>query len=141
MVKTREALREAHGLSRLAVVLRDSGDAITVQDLSGRTLAWNPGAARLYGWSEAEAMQMNVCDRIPQPLLENALAKLVQLSRAEVLQPYRTERLTKQGAVVEVSIISTALINEAGQMYAIATTERRVPSTTDVGRTHDDRQG
>jgi len=93
-----------------------------------RTLAWNPGAARLYGWSEAEAMQMNVCDRIPQPLLENALAKLVQLSRAEVLQPYRTERLTKQGAVVEVSIISTALINEAGQMYAIATTERRVPS-------------
>jgi two-component system CheB/CheR fusion protein len=133
MVKTREALREAHGLSRLAVVLRDSGDAITVQDLSGRTLAWNPGAVRLYGWSEAEAMQMNVCDRIPQPLRENALAKLVQLSRAEILKGYCTQRLTNQGAVVDVAIISTALIDEAGQMYAIATTERRVQSTTDGG--------
>ena len=131
MVKTREALREANGLSRLAVVVRDSGDAITVQDLTGRTLAWNPGAVRLYGWSEAEAMQMNVRDRIPQPQREGALAKLVKLSRAEVLQPYRTERLTNQRAVVEVAIVSTALINEAGQMYAIATTERRVPSTTD----------
>jgi two-component system CheB/CheR fusion protein len=140
MVKTREALREAHGRSRLATVLRDSGDAITVQDLSGRTLAWNPGAARLYGWSEAEATQMNVCDRIPQPLRENALAKLVQLSRGGILEGYCTQRLTNQGAVVDVTIISTALLNEAGQIYAIATTERRVQSTTDGG-THDDRQG
>jgi two-component system CheB/CheR fusion protein len=131
VMRTREALREAHGLSRLAAVVRDSGDAITVQDLSGRTLAWNPGAVRLYGWSEAEALQMNVRDRIPQPQRENALAKLVQLSRAEVLQPYRTQRLTNQGAVADVTIVSTALIDEAGQMYAIATTERRVPSTTD----------
>jgi two-component system CheB/CheR fusion protein len=141
VMRTREALREAHGLSRLAAVVRDSGDAITVQDLSGRTLAWNPGAVRLYGWSEAEALQMNVRDRIPQPQRENALAKLVQLSRAEVLQPYRTQRLTNQGAVVDVTIISTALLNEAGQMYAIATTERRMPSTADGARTHDDRQG
>jgi two-component system CheB/CheR fusion protein len=131
VMRTREALREAHGLSRLAAVVRDSGDAITVQDLSGRTLAWNPGAVRLYGWSEAEALQMNVRDRIPQPQRENALAKLAQLSRAEVLQPYRTQRLTNQGAVADVTIVSTALIDEAGQMYAIATTERRVPSTTD----------
>jgi len=43
MVKTREALREAHGLSRLAVVLRDSGDAITVQDLSGPHPGLEPG--------------------------------------------------------------------------------------------------
>jgi two-component system CheB/CheR fusion protein len=140
MVKTREALREAHSLSRLAAVARDSGDAITVQDLSGRTLAWNPGAVRLYGWSEAEALQMNVRDRIPQPQREDALAKLVQLSRAEILKGYCTQRLTNQGAVVDVTIISTALLNEARQMYAIATTERRVQSTTDGG-THDNRQG
>jgi two-component system CheB/CheR fusion protein len=46
------------------------------------------------------------------------------LSRAEILEPYLTQRLTKAGAVVEVSIISTALVNEAGEMYAISTTER-----------------
>ncbi len=124
MKQTQEALRKANELLRLAVVVRDAHDAITVQDLDGRILAWNPGAVRMYGWSEAEALAMNVRDRIPEGLREEALAKLHQLSRAEILEPYRTQRITKDGAVVEVSMISTALVNEAGQMYAIATTER-----------------
>lgn len=129
MVKTREALHVANDLLRLAVVVRDASDAITVQDLHGRTLAWNPGAVRLYGWSEAQALQMNVHDRIPLSLREEALATLASLSRAEVLQPYLTQRLTSTGEVVEVSIISTALLDEAGHMYAIATTERLKPRT------------
>ena len=125
-VQTREALRKANELLRLAVVVRDAHDAITVQDLSGRTIAWNPGAVRMYGWSEAEALLMNVRERIPQEQRENAVATLRQLSQAVILEPYRTQRISKQGAVMEVSIISTALFDAAGEMYAIATTERRV---------------
>jgi two-component system, chemotaxis family, CheB/CheR fusion protein len=106
------------------VVVRDAYDAITVQDLDGRIIAWNPGAVRIYGWSEAEAPAMNVRDRIPEGLREEALARVHQLSRAEILEPYRTQRITKEGAVVEVSMVSTALVNEVGRMYAIATTER-----------------
>jgi len=131
MVRTREALQQANEQLRLAVVVRDSHDAITVQDLSGRTIAWNPGAVRIYGWSEAEALVLNVRDRIPEELREEALARVHQLSRAEILEPYRTQRITKEGAVVEVSMISTALVNEAGQMYAIATTERTIGSVMD----------
>ncbi len=65
IVKMREALRKANELQRIAVLVRDANDAITMQDLTGRTLAWNPGAVRLYGWSEAEALELNVRDRIP----------------------------------------------------------------------------
>jgi two-component system CheB/CheR fusion protein len=119
-----EALRKANDQLRLAVVVRDAHDAITVQDLEGRMIAWNPGAVRLYGWSEAQALQMNIRDRIPPALRAAALAKVQQLSRAEILEPYHTQRLTQDGSVLEVSIIATALVNEAGQMYAIATTER-----------------
>ncbi|MBE3064334.1 MAG: PAS domain-containing protein, partial [Spirochaetes bacterium] len=119
-----EALRKANDLLRLAVVVRDAHDAITVQDLEGRIIAWNPGAVRMYGWSEAEALEMNVHDRIPKGMREKALATLTQLSRTEIMEPYLTQRITKEGTAVEVSIISTALVNEAGQMYAIATTER-----------------
>ena len=119
-----EDLHHANELARLAVVVRDAHDAITVQDLTGRTIAWNPGAVRLYGWSESEALLHNVQDRIPPDLREGALATLARLSKAEILEPYRTQRLNKAGAVLEVSIISTALMNEAGQLYAIATTER-----------------
>ncbi len=124
MVRTREALHKANELLRLAVVVRDAHDAITVQDLAGRIIAWNPGAVRMYGWTEVEALAMNVRDRIPKALQESALAKVHQLSQAKTLRPYQTQRLTKDGSVVDVSLTSTALVNESGHMYAIATTER-----------------
>ena len=124
MVRTREALHKANELLRLAVVVRDAHDAITVQDLTGRIIAWNPGAVRMYGWTEVEALAMNVRDRIPKALQESALAKVHQLSQAETLEPYQTQRLAKDGSVKEVSLTSTALVNETGQMYAISTTER-----------------
>jgi two-component system CheB/CheR fusion protein len=128
VVRTRELLQKANDQLRMAVVVRDAHDAITLQDLEGRIIAWNPGAVRMYGWSEAEALAMNVRDRIPKSLHKVALARLVELSQAKILEPDITKRITKQGEVVDVSIISTALVNEAGQIYAIATTERAVPS-------------
>jgi len=124
MLMIRELLQKANELLRLAVVVRDAHDAITVQDLDGRIIAWNPGAVRMYGWSEMEALAMNVRDRIPESLRKDALVKVHQLSVAEILEPHLTQRIAKNGSTVEVSIISTALVNEEGKMYAIATTER-----------------
>lgn len=122
--QTRKELERANEGLRLAVVVRDANDAITVQDLNGRILAWNPGAVRMYGWSETEALAMNTRERIPQELREEALHKTHQLSLSEILEPYRTKRITKDGSVVEVWMTATALVNEDGKMYAIATTER-----------------
>ena len=124
LVKARDDLRHSNDLQRLGVALRDASDAITVQDLEGRILAWNPGAVRLYGWTETQALAMNVRERIPAAQRGQALARLAELSQDKILEPYRTQRLARDGAVIEVSMVSTALVNEAGQMYAIATTER-----------------
>ena len=124
MKKVQDALHKANDLLRLAVVVRDSRDAITVQDMEGRILAWNPGATKMYGWSEAEALTMNVRDLIPEGLREEALAKVHQLSVAEILEPYHTQRTAKNGTVVQTWMTATALIDEAGRVYAIATTER-----------------
>ncbi|WP_295404713.1 chemotaxis protein CheB [uncultured Thiocystis sp.] len=132
IVQAREALRQSADLLRLAVVVRDAHDAITVQDLNGRILAWNPGAERMFGWNEAEALRMNVRDRIPEGLREDALANVHRLSQAEILEPFRTQRMTKEGALLDVWLTATALIDEAGKMYAIATTERANRSGSDA---------
>ena len=120
----RDTLEKANALLRLAVVVRDAFDAITVQDLEGRIIAWNPGAVRMYGWSEAEALRMNVRDRIPKSLHAKALGRVRELSESVVLEPYHTQRIAKDGRVLNVSLTSTALVDESGDMYAIATTER-----------------
>jgi two-component system CheB/CheR fusion protein len=124
MKKAREALQESATLRRLAAVMTDSRDAILVQSLDGRILSWNPGATRLYGWSEAEALAKNVRDLIPQAGQEEALAIIGRLSGAVVLQPYQMERVTKDGRIVRVTLTATALANESGTVYAVATTER-----------------
>jgi two-component system, chemotaxis family, CheB/CheR fusion protein len=113
-------------LQRLAVVVRDAYDAIIVQDPEGRILAWNPGARRMYGWSETEALKMNIQELIPERLRKEAGGLWKRLIRSEVVEPYRTQRTTKDGRTVEVWLTATALVNEAGQIYAIAVTEREI---------------
>jgi two-component system CheB/CheR fusion protein len=122
--RAKEALRKANELLLQALVARDPNVAITVQDLDGRILAWNPAAVRMYGWSEAEAMLMNARDRVPEEVQNHSSATLLQPERAEIPEPFLARRITREGRVLEVWITATALVNEAGQMYAIATTER-----------------
>jgi two-component system CheB/CheR fusion protein len=142
MKKAQEGLRKANDLLRLAVVVHDSYDAITVQDLDGSILAWNPGAVRMYGWSEAEALAMNVRDRLPKSNGTEELTVINQLAESQVLETYRTRRIAKDGTDVEVWMTSTALVNEAGQMYAIATTERGAGTKNEtVKEAHSDQQG
>ena len=126
MRNAQAALRESEALRRLAVVVRDTHDAVLVQGLEGRILAWNPAAKRMYGWSEVEALAMNIRDLIPEGQQEASLAMVKQLARAEVLEPYHTERIAKDGQIVEVWLTATALLSEAGETYAIATTEREI---------------
>jgi len=66
---------------------------------------------------------MNISYLVPEGLREKELANIIQLGRAEILAPYRTQRITKAGAVVDVLVTATALVNETGRMYAVATTE------------------
>jgi two-component system, chemotaxis family, CheB/CheR fusion protein len=125
MKRAEETLREAKNLQRLAVVLHDAYDAIVVQDLEGRILAWNPAAERMYGWSEAEALTMNAGNRIPENRSSQEMAIAQRLCRADVIEPYRTQRLAKDGSILDVWLTATALVNETGQVHAIATTERK----------------
>jgi two-component system CheB/CheR fusion protein len=130
MKRAQAALRDSEALRRLAVVVRDARDAILVQDMTGRLLAWNPGAERMYGWSEAEALVMNIRDLMPETEREQALAAVREQCRAGVLEAQRQQRIAKDGRTVQVSVIVSSLVNDAGETYAIATTERGIAPET-----------
>ncbi|MFH1809433.1 MAG: CheR family methyltransferase, partial [Pseudomonadota bacterium] len=125
--KARLVLQHYETQQRLAVVLRDARDAITTHDLSGRTLAWNPAAEKFYGWSEAEALELKHGQRVPEQHRRTEQELLQRLARGEVVEPYRTQRLTRDGAVVEVWLTATALLDQHGQVYGVATTELKLP--------------
>jgi len=126
--RVEEILKKSESKLRLAVVVHDASDAIILQDMEGHILAWNPKAERMYGWSEAEALKLKISDLVPEDRREEELAVLKKLGRDEILEPYRTKRLTKDGLIVEVWLTATQLANETGEAYSIATTEREIKS-------------
>jgi len=119
-------MKKSENRFQLAAIVYDSYDAIILRDLKGDILAWNPSAVRMYGWSEAEALTMNIRDLIPESIHKKELTVVQKLSRSKILKPYRTQRLHKDGRIVEVWITATAVRNEIGEIYAITTTERAI---------------
>src|SRR5262245_42746535 len=111
-------------LRRLATVVTLSNDAITVQDLEGRILAWNRGAERMYGYSENEALHMNIATIVPEEGRSESLNFLESIKRGEGLITREVKRRTKDGRVLDVWVTATKLVDDQGQPVAAATTER-----------------
>ena len=131
--RVEEALAKANDQLRLAIVVRDSSDAITVHDLEGRIIAWNPSAVRLYGWSEAEALSLNVRECAPELLQKGLFLSVSTNNREEPPQPLRTKRLTKDGRILDVWVTVSTLVDASGQTYAFSTTERLIRSIAETG--------
>jgi two-component system CheB/CheR fusion protein len=121
---TLAALRESDALRDWPEPRAMQSDAITVQDLEGRILAWNPGAVRMYGWTEIEALAMNISGVVPSGQAAQALAAVERLGRAEVVEPYHAQWVAKDGRTVEVTLTAVALVNGTGAVYALSTTEQ-----------------
>ncbi len=123
--ETEKRLAEADA-RRLAAVVRDSNDAVTLQTLDGQILSWNRGAERMYGYDEAEALAMNIRKIIPEDRRDEAEARVEATVRGEDSGSFETVRLTRDGQRIDVSLAFTLLRDDRGQPQAIATTERDI---------------
>jgi two-component system CheB/CheR fusion protein len=112
---------------RLASLVHDSNDGVIICDLKDKIIAWNKGAQKMYGYTEAEAIGMNIKKLMP----ENKLIRARELVRIAAQQgkkaaPIETQRMTKYGRIVDVLLTVTVLNDENGQPVEVATTERDI---------------
>jgi two-component system CheB/CheR fusion protein len=120
--RLRNALRQER---RLAAVVRDSSDAISVQDFSGRILAWNRRAEEMYGYSEEEALQLSSEDLIAERSREQMKGLLLQLQQGTKVSPCESWRRSKDGLEMKVWLTASKLFDEAGKPASIAYTEQK----------------
>jgi PAS domain S-box-containing protein len=113
-------------LRLLAAAVRNSNDAITVQDFEGNVISWNLGAERMYGYRKAEAMKMNISRLIPGHKRNEILAMDEWLKKRGNIDCFETTRLTKDGRILHISLTATLLKNETGKPVAVTTTERDI---------------
>jgi two-component system CheB/CheR fusion protein len=111
---------------RLAAVVQDSNDAMTVFDLTGRLIAWNRAATVLYGYTEAEALGMTVSDILPPGARQDHLDFVRYAAHHEALHSYEAQRVTKSGRLIDIWITLSILSDGLGNAVSVATTEREL---------------
>jgi two-component system, chemotaxis family, CheB/CheR fusion protein len=122
-----ETLRQAEGLRRQALIVEGALDPIIVQDGSGRILTWNPAAARVYGWSEAEALEMPYVTLVPEELRGETRTMLDRVAGGGSVPPQTTRRCTRDGRTLPAWVTATPLLTGSGEIH-VSTTERVVES-------------
>lgn len=121
-------------VGRIATILRDSNDAITVQDTNGNILAWNFGAVQIYGYTEEEALKLNIRDLIPERHRSESDSFLTKIKNGEIVKSFETKRITKNGCELDIWLTVTALRDQNGLIESFSTTERDVSEVNRLKR-------
>jgi PAS domain S-box-containing protein len=117
---------------RLATIVQQSNDSIISQDLEGNILTWNDAAERLYGYSEAEALKMNIAVTVPEGESE-MLAGLDAARHGRQTRPVEVKRRAKDGRVLDVWWAAAPLFEE-GRQVGIVTTARDITERKELER-------
>ena len=114
------------GLSRLAAIVNSSHDAIVGWDRQGNITSWNPGAERLYGWSETEMLGQPILTLMPENCEPITQAICEHLEAGRPIELPDTVRRHKSGRLLEVSVSSSPVKNDRGEVVGASTISRSV---------------
>jgi PAS domain S-box-containing protein len=111
-VSERRAAEER--ISELALIVESSQDAILTKTLDGTITFWNAAAARMYGYTAAEAVGRHV-SMLAAPGHENEIDSLLAaIGRGEEVDHYETLRRTSEGDLLDVDILLNPVRTRSG---------------------------
>jgi two-component system CheB/CheR fusion protein len=116
----------AMDIRRLATVVMDSNDAVTVHDLEGTITAWNKGAEKMYGYIENEALGMNIANIVPTDNKSEAIQLIKDIASGKDVDSLRTKRKAKDGSILDAWLTITKLTDNQNNIISVATTERDI---------------
>jgi PAS domain S-box-containing protein len=105
---------------RLVAIVESSLDAIIGKGTDGVVISWNPAATDLFGWSSTEMIGRSIDVLIPPERRDEETRLLQKIAGGERIDPYETERLTKDGGTVEVVLSSSPIRDLSGQIEGVA---------------------
>lgn len=112
--------------NELAAIVESSDDAIISRNMDGVVTSWNQGAERIYGYSEKEALGNNM-DTMYAPRHEEEFSKLMeQIIKGERVKHYETQRVRKDGEIIDISLTISPLRNADGEIIGSSAIARDI---------------
>jgi PAS domain S-box-containing protein len=118
----------------LAAIVEGSDDAIISKTLDGTIQSWNGGATRIFGYTADEAVGQNIDLIVPPELRAEERSILAQLRRGERIAHFETERITKDGRRLTMSITVSPILDEAGHIVGASKVGRNVSERKEAER-------
>lgn len=121
-----ERKRAEENLRQLANVVESSGDAIIAATPERVIASWNPGAERLYGYTPAEAIGQSIDMLVPSHRLEELREIFRETLTGDRVERYETERVRKDGSLVDVSITLSPTKDAVGTVVGVSSIARDI---------------
>jgi PAS domain S-box-containing protein len=112
--------------AHLASIVEFSNDAIVSKTLEGIILSWNVGAERIFGYTAEEMVGQSILRLIPSELRDEEDLILRKIRKGERIEHYETERLTKAGYRVSVSLTVSPLKDATGKIIGASKIARDI---------------
>ncbi|OAH98208.1 PAS domain S-box protein [Methylomonas methanica] len=95
--------------TQLAALVNSSDDAIIGKNLEGIVTSWNGAAERIFGYSAAEIIGQPITLLFPSELLASEAELLQRIVNGERISNYETQRVRKDGSLIEVASTISAI--------------------------------
>ena len=121
------ALREADDARPvLAAIVQSSDDAIIGETLDGLITSWNRAAQRILGYTAAEIVGKPITTLLPPDHSEDMSRILERIRRGDRVGHYETQRLAKDGRVIDVSLSISPIRDADGTIIGAAKVARDI---------------
>lgn len=121
----------ADGSQELLVAMAHaSADAMIIENLDGVVIDWNMAAEHLYGYKAEEVIGRPLTMLVPPYRLDPAEEWLARARQGEQVADVETERWTKDGRRIDVSLSIAAVRDDAGEIIATSAIVRDITTRT-----------
>lgn len=110
----------------LAAIVENSEDAIIGKTLEGVITTWNQAAEQLYGYTPEEVTGRSLDLLVPPNIKNDVPEVLERIKRGEHIRRYETQRLTKDGRVIDISLTISPVRDEQGNLVGASTIARDI---------------
>jgi two-component system, chemotaxis family, CheB/CheR fusion protein len=113
-------------LAQLSAIVESSDDAIIGKTLDGVITTWNAGATRLYGYTAEDAIGRHASFIYPASRKEEIDFVLQQIRSGRPVDRLETERLRKDGTVVNVSVTFSPIFDSSNTVVGVSGISRDI---------------
>ena len=110
----------------LAIVVKQSKDAIYIHDHEGRIISWNEGAEEIYSYTEKEAVKMKIWNIIPEYLLPQIEVMVEKIIQGEKIHDVESRRITKHGKIIDVLFSASVITDPNNDQKSIVINEKEI---------------